>query len=129
MIIGVKLPKQLTCKDIGIYGIRCRTCTAPTWYVGQTKNPFSTRFSGHRKIWRSAEVDDAKIDDKAALVKHYAKKHPLEFESKLDFYKAWSVVFLDSPSNPAELDIYENRWFEKMGGSVNIQRMVLPTQK
>ena len=67
--------------------------------------------------------------DKAALVKHYAKKHPLEFESKLDFYKAWSVVFLDSPSNPAELDIYENRWFEKMGGSVNIQRMVLPTQK
>ena len=62
---SVKLPKQLTCKDIGIYGIRCRTCTAPTWYVGQTKNPFSTRFSGHRKIWRSAEVDDAKIDDKA----------------------------------------------------------------
>ena len=126
----VKLKKSLSCKNYGIYGIRCLHCPTPTWYVGQTKNPFSTRFAGHRRTWKSAEnLEIDKVDDKAALVKHYARFHADMFNAALEFHEAWTVVFLDCPANPAELDLYENRWLDNLKASVNIQKMVLPTHK
>ena len=45
------LKQRLDCTNFGIYAARCRICAE--FYVGQTKNRFSVRWSGHRTSWRS----------------------------------------------------------------------------
>ena len=46
-----KLKYHLTCANYGIYAAQCRICKQ--FYVGQSKNKFSTRWNAHRNKWKN----------------------------------------------------------------------------
>ena len=74
------LKQRLDCTNFGIYAAKCRVCAE--FYVGQTKNRFSVRWSGHRTSWRSHCLENR---DKAALLIHFKSKHSnfIDFNTKI----------------------------------------------
>ena len=96
----VKLKKNLNCKNFGSYAAKCSECEE--FYVGQAITSFSQRWYSHRHIWKSTITD--KVNDRAALKLHYAKKHKT---SKKDLKEAFSIIFLDTTKNYSDLDFLE----------------------
>ena len=113
-----QIKQNLTCKDFGIYVATCKLCTSQ--YVGQTVRNFSSRWSGHRSIWKNCCSD---IDDRAALKIHYAKNHPDTVG--LDLADAFTVTFVDKPNKPEHLDILESSWISRLRASININKTPL----
>ena len=114
-----QIKQNLTCKDFGIYVATCKLCTSQ--YVGQTVRNFSSRWSGHRSIWKNCCSD---IDDRAALKIHYAKNHPDTVG--LDLADAFTVTFVDKPNKPEHLDILESSWISRLRANININKTLLP---
>ena len=116
---SIKLKKQLTCKNSGVYAAKCSECDE--YYVGQTITSFSQRWNSHRFCWKSTTTSET--NDRAALKLHYAHKHP---KSKKDFKNAYSVVFVDTAANHADLDFLESRWIGCLQANININKTILP---
>ena len=114
------LHTTLTCSDWGIYVATCRVCKHQ--YVGQTCTSFSSRWNGHRAMWKKGVVEK---NDRAALRTHYSKKHSVSGDLTLP--QAYSVIFVDKPCNKAMLDMFESQWIQKLRAKININRTVLPT--
>ena len=114
-----KLHQRLICKDSGIYVATCVTCHEQ--YVGQTSTSFTKRWNEHRSKWKKKIIQDG---DKAALLTHYAKKHPNDLSINLD--KAYTVTFVEKANDFKYLDILESRWISRLNASINICNTVLP---
>jgi hypothetical protein len=114
-----QIKKNLTCKDFGVYVATCKLCTSQ--YVGQTVKSFSSRWSGHRSIWKNG---CSEADDRAALRIHYANDHPDTVG--LDLADAFAVTFVDKPNKPEHLDILESSWISRLRASININKTPLP---
>ena len=113
------LKQNLNCTNFGIYAAHCNICFE--FYVGQTKNRFSTRWTGHRHSWKN----NISIGDNAALLNHYYHKHPNHFKPKSFLSDYFTVIFLEQP--PIHLlDICESRWINKLNATINIQTTILP---
>ena len=93
----IKLKKKLSCKNVGIYAAECMECNE--YYVGQTITSFSQRWCSHRYNWKN--IDKNEVSDRAALKLHYNKKHPTIIK---EFEKAFTITFLDSSEDQAEID-------------------------
>ena len=129
----VKLKFNLDCKEAGIYGAKCTTCNE--WYVGQTATPFSTRFNGHRGVWKRGVIEDYQNDEKhQSLFDHY-KQHHSEFfnlhenEPCKGFDKAYDVYFLDSNLGSRGLTEKEDKWKVKLKASINKNNIITPILK
>ena len=113
------LKQRLDCTNFGIYAARCRICAE--FYVGQTKNRFSVRWSGHRTSWRSHCLENR---NKAALLIHFKSKHSnfIDFNTKI--YECYEVIFLQEP--PVDkLDYFESIWISNLDAKINIAKTSL----
>nr|CAB3263340.1 uncharacterized protein LOC108950821 [Phallusia mammillata] len=119
-----KISQHLTCRSYGIYVATCLLCHEQ--YVGQTKNRFATRWSGHRAIW--AKFDTSQRNDGTALLHHFKDRHPNEFAKKTPMESCYCVAFVEQPRT-ADLDLAEDRWLNKIDAKINIKKMVLPRCK
>ena len=117
-----RLHQNLKCSNSGIYVATCKRCGEQ--YVGQTCNSFSIRWNKHRGKWKDGVMEDG---DKAALLKHYARKHT--FDPKEDLAKSFAVTFVEQANDFAHLDMLESRWISKLKASINICKTVLPKYK
>ena len=136
----ITLKHQLNCKNFGIYGARCRRCQ--DFYVGQTKNSFSKRWTTHRHHWnkmmnnrkeitsifKEKRTNKMELKDDQALFAHYAQKHPGCLNNYLFLHDAYEVLFLWKPK-AKDLDIEENHWISKLSAGINIMRTPLPKYK
>ena len=86
-----------------------------------TVKSFSTRWSGHRAVWKNGSSD---VDDRAALRIHYMKHH--SDVVGLDLADAFTVTFVDKPKHPINLDILESSWISRLCASININKTPLP---
>ena len=124
----------ITCKHQGIYAARCIQCHQ--FYVGQTKNSFSTRWNTHRSSWKkmisaSKNITVAKDDpwkDQNALFMHYTKKHPKKVHKNLLLSEAFQVVFIEK-TKASQLDVRENYWISKLDASINVSRTYMRKYK
>ena len=121
-----KLKYHLTCANYGIYAAQCRICKH--FYVGQSKNKFSTRWNAHRNKWKNLcngkeAIKEGK--DEAALYKHYKQHHTEVPLSELDITDAFGVIFLEQPQFKM-LDIKESYWISKLMASINVAATILP---
>ena len=91
------------------------------YYVGQTITSFSQRWCSHRYNWKNMNKNE--VSDRAALKLHYCKNHPTVIK---EFEKAFTITFLDSSENQAELDFLESKWTNKLQAKININRTILP---
>ena len=111
---------HLNCKNYGIYAGICRICNKV--YVGQTKNPFKDRFSGHRSTWKlfyerhlNGIPSTEPLKDEQSLFHHYVTDHnDVLMEKKkrglrLELSEAFGVVFVEQP-NKNDLNLRENYW-------------------
>ena len=130
----IRLRKALDCKDHGIYAARCRVCF--NFYVGQTKNSFSTRWNSHRFNWRKIKslvsqggvdmsVKDDRWKEQNALFLHYQLNHRNIATQTLNLSEAYEVVFLEKP-HPSKLDIRESWWISFLKANININKTCLP---
>ena len=125
----VNLKQQLTCKDAGIYQLRCKTCIANNasktgTYVGMTKVSFNKRMSGHRSEFKANIVIkiDPKNADRYALARHY--KHAHSEMALPTFEEAFELIFLEKPANMSEIRMSEDTWANKLKANLNVQKMV-----
>ena len=147
----IEIKDSINCRDHGIYGARCRTCSQ--FYIGQTKNPFSERWNSHRGNWKSmiesngscssgsgsssggggssgsGSSSNNKVEawaDRYALFLHYKKNHSnLLSLNSMKLSDAYEVVFIEKP-NFTILDTRENFWIRKLNASINLSRTFLP---
>ena len=121
-----KLRSHLTCANYGIYAAQCRVCKH--FYVGQTKNKFSTRWNTHRNKWKNLcngkeEMKEGK--DEAALYRHYKQHHPEVPLKNSDIADKYGVIFIEQP-NLGMLDIRESYWVSRLMASINVAATILP---
>ena len=116
------LKQNLTCSNFGIYAAQCKICK--NIYVGQTKNAFSTRWSGHRTIWNNKIIE--KHNDRAALLIHYHKEHKQVINSHPVISSCFDVIFLEEPKDFRKLDFLESDWINRLYAQINITKTVLP---
>ena len=128
----IQIKAALNCKDHGIYAAQCKICSE--FYVGQTKNPFATRWSSHRHCWNkmitsresgSVSFKDERDREQNALFLHYWKNHRPVVNKLPKISEAYRVIFIESPK-PVNLDIRESFWMNKLGASINIMKTCLP---
>ena len=55
---------------------------------------------------------------------HYVKQHPCK--KNLDLPDAYSVIFVDKPQRPGNLDVLESVWIARLSASINITKTILP---
>ena len=120
-----KLLQNLNCKNYGIYAAQCKLCKEH--YVGQTINTFSKRWTAHHSIWNKFEI--AKNNDKAALLTHFSKFHQNFLNSKPNIANCFDVIFLEQPKNTITLDWLEDKWYNKLNATININKLLLPKFK
>ena len=120
----VKLNQSLNCRNYGIYVANCVNCNAQ--YVGQTKNKFSVRWNNHRHTWKKFDISTQ--NDSTALLQHYKSNHNLLLARRPNLSQCFSVIFVEEPPFDV-LDICEDKWFHKLGASINLQTMILPAIK
>ena len=120
----VKLNQSLNCRNYGIYVANCVNCNAQ--YVGQTKNKFSVRWNNHRHTWKKFDISTQ--NDSTALLQHYKSNHNLLLARRPSLSQCFSVIFVEEPPFDV-LDICEDKWFHKLGASINLQTMILPAIK
>ena len=125
--ITVRLTQNLTCSNYGIYAAQCKICNEV--YVGQTKNRFSIRWSGHRSFWKTKihqlNVQNNKTDQ-AALLKHIATHHSQFYSTKPQLPDCYEVIFLQQPTHSQGLDLLESKWIRTLAANINIQKTILP---
>ena len=128
----VKIKNAINCRDHGVYAARCKECS--DFYVGQTKNAFSTRWNSHRHNWRqmvkskesgNSSAHDENWKEQNALFLHYRNKHRDIMCETLELSDAYAVIFVESPK-PAQLDLRENFWINKLKATINITKTCLP---
>nr|CAB3263301.1 uncharacterized protein LOC108950347 [Phallusia mammillata] len=117
----IALRQSLDCSNFGIYVATCRICNSR--YVGQTKNKFSTRWSGHRTVWNTFKTSGD--NDNASLGHHFAIHHHDIFMKRPDIAECFTVTFVEQP-NVDRLDHCEAKWLKLTGATLNIQKMLLP---
>jgi len=117
------LHQNLTCCNYGIYAAQCGLCKQI--YVGQSKNRFSSRWTGHRTIWKNKNCLNQR-SDRASLIIHYQTKHNANINSLPEIHNCFKVIFLQEPREVTKLDIAESRWINKLNAQININRTVLP---
>ena len=129
---------NMNCKSFGIYAAMCKLCG--NYYVGQTKNSFSSRFNGHRTTWRkhfnrlkAGMNPEGPPTDDQSLFYHYFTEHKeiLEERSRRDemsLSEAYEVIFLEQP-NKNYLDWCENKWISKLNARINVNKTFLPKYK
>ena len=123
----VNLKQQLTCKDAGIYQLRCKACIANNvskigTYVGMTCTSFNKRMSGHRTDFKTNIRIDPKNADRYALARHYKEKHANM--ALPTFEEAFELIFLEQPANMSEIRLSEDTWANKLKANLNVQKMV-----
>lgn len=128
---------NMNCKSYGIYAAMCKLCRK--YYVGQTKNSFSSRFNGHRTTWknyyRRFQTGTSTVGpptDEQSLFYHYTKDH-IEFLEKrkqdiIPLSDAYEVIFLEQPSK-FNLDWSENFWISELNAGINVTKTFLPKYK
>ena len=96
----IKLKKKLNCRNYGIYAAECRLC--PNYYVGQTKNKFSKRWTTHRSTWnklinnnewRKNNNKNKEITDEKALFHHFRAYHIEKLGKDLKLLNAYELIF------------------------------------
>ena len=117
----VFLKQNLTCSNFGIYAAQCKICK--NIYVGQTKIAFSTRWSGHRRIWNSKIIE--KHSDRAALLIHYHTEHKHVINSHPVISSCFDVIFLEGPKDFSKPDFLESDWINRLYAQINITKTVL----
>ena len=66
-----KLKKNLSCKNLGIYVVKCMECNE--YYIRQTKTSFLQRWCSHRNNLKN--MDKNEVNNPAVFKLHYNKKH------------------------------------------------------
>ena len=131
----IKLKKKLNCRNYGIYAAECRLC--PNYYVGQTKNKFSKRWTTHRSTWnklinnnewRKNNNKNKEITDEKALFHHFREHHRVKLGKDLKLSDAYQLIFLEEPDYN-KLDIQESYWIDKLNAKINIAKTILPRYK
>ena len=125
----IPLKQKLYCSNFGIYGAQCKICKHI--YIGQTKNKFSTRWSGHRSFWNNIckEKRITENNDNAALFSHYQTEHEEILNTDKNFANCYDVIFLEQPNSPHNLDFLESKWISKLNAQINISKTILPKFK
>ena len=87
--------------------------------VGQTKSAFSTRWSGHRRIWNSNNIE--KHNDRASLLIHYHTEHKHAKNSHPEFQVVLMLLFLRNLKTIAN-------WisWKVIGSNAFMHRLILP---
>ena len=96
------------------------------FYVGQTSNKFSIRWSAHRSNWNEQDCKTDSDKDQMASSRHYSENHGTI--NKPPLHEAYTVTFVEQPSCHS-LDICENKWYHLIDAQINIQNMILPHVK
>ena len=114
----------------------CNICNS--YYIVQSKNSFSSRWSAHRSSWKKyykrfvQEGHSSKAhNDEQALFNHYVRYHREHLGDnlgKIQFSDAFSVIFVEEPPM-TELDVRENFWISKLDATINISKTFLPKIK
>ena len=120
----VKLNQSFNRRNYGIYAANCVNCNAQ--YLGQTKDKFSVRWNNHRHTWEKFDISTQ--NDSTALLQHYKSNHNLLLARRPSLPQCFSVIFFEEPSFDM-LDIREDKWFYKLGASINLQIMILSAVK
>ena len=68
-------------------------------------------------------MDKKEVSDRAALKLHYNKKNSTVLKG---FEKAFTITFLDSSEDLAELYFLESKCTNKLQAKININRTILP---
>ena len=131
----IHLKQQIKCYNYGIYAAQCQVCKEI--YVGQTINPFSTRWNKHRSIWKeeilektSNKIEEWKTTDDHALTNHYLKFHrDLIKNGKKQLAEAYKVAFVETPKRKEDLDMAESCWVAKLKARINIAPTILPRHR
>ena len=131
----IPIKSYINCKNNGIYAARCKKCFK--FYVGQTKNPFSTRWNTHRHNWKQMirQGNNVSIAPKTdqwkeqnALFLHYSREHRENCQETLLLSDAYEVVFIEN-TKPSMLDIREHHWMVRLNATINIAKTYLPKYK
>ena len=101
-----QLDKKLNCKDSGIYRITC-PCSAA--YTGKTTTSFSQRFDEHFKQYHKSSVNDHSKECPQGRIKEDYRVHFLENVHSRGKYTLSEREFL---------------WNERLGGEINIQKIL-----
>ena len=73
--------------------------------------------------WKKFDISTQ--NDSTALLQHYKSNHNLLLARRPSLSQCFSVIFVEEP--PCDvLDICEDKWFHKLGTSINLQTMILP---
>ena len=102
----------MTCKNSGVYATKCE-CNE--YYVGQPITSFTQR-----------------LNSKVLLEKYDFIELPLNstthitIPSKWNFKDAYSVAFVDTAANHADLDFLESGWIGYLQATININKTMLP---
>ena len=122
-----QLKSTLTCKNYGIYQLRCRKCMEKGnanvgTYVGMTSDRFHKRFNGHRSNFNFNIQDNS--SDNYALAGHYKKCHNVNKTQDLpSMEQAYELVFLEEP-DPAKIRQCEDKWKHNLEADINVQKMI-----
>jgi len=92
---------------------------------GPNKNKFSTRWNKHRSNWNQAKFDNGD-DGTAALFNHYINKH--KSNTELILSQCYTVSFVEQPPYN-KLDLAEDKWFNQIGATINVKKMITPRYK
>ena len=68
-------------------------------------------------------MDKNEVSDRASLKLHYYKNHLIVIK---EIEKAFTLTFLASSEDQAELDFLESKWTNKLQAKININRTILP---
>ena len=80
----------------------------------------------HRHTWKKFDI--LTQNDSTALLQHDKSNHNLLLASRPSLSQCFSVIFVEEPPFDM-LDICEDKWFHKLGASINLQTMILPAIK
>ena len=67
-------------------------------------------------------------NDSTALLQHYKYNQNLVLARRPSLSQCFFVIFVKEPPFD-KLDICEDKWFHKLGASINLQIMILPAVK
>ena len=77
---------------------------------------------------RRRYLSDYDSKSMTALLQHYKSNHNLLLARRPNLSQCFSVIFVEEPPFDV-LDICEDKWFHKLGASINLQTMILPAIK
>ena len=101
-----RINKNVNCDDCGIYRVTCQCSSA---YTGKTTTSFCQRFKEHFQLYRESSIRD------------HSKKCRLG--QNIQNYK---IQFLEKSSDRGKYTLSEREflWNERLGGEINIQKIL-----